>query len=94
MTRAIAYIWWKEKVIELPGGILIQDLGHLPVNIRNCPMVDTHYSDPEARVGQFIREHVPGSFHPEEQQYRWKQLTPEDLPSEFRTHLLLLGITP
>ena len=74
-----AYFWDGTRVIEMHDQPTWQTVN--VARLMDMPCVDTYCPTPEARYGYF--EYTNG----------WRALPLEDFPAEFRTHLLLLGVS-
>ena len=74
-----AIYFWKGKQVHLYEGDNTLDTV-LETEFDNCYSVDTSTSDPDLRYGKYLNS-------------GWEHFPIEEFPKDFRTNLLLLGIT-
>lgn len=83
------YFWRNEQVDVIDRHLTVLDFNQSSMfKYLYCPCVDTHGLDIGERYGMFI--HEGGGWLA---RVRWDSVPIRSFPPEFRTHLLLLGVT-
>jgi hypothetical protein len=83
------YFWKDNQVDVIDGNLTVLDFYQSSMfKYLYCPCVDTNGIDVDERYGMFI--HEGGGWLA---QVRWGSLPITSFPPEFRTHLLLLGVS-
>jgi hypothetical protein len=81
-----AYVWKDGAVLEVQGHVIQEEA--TICGIQNCFILDTYFDARRDRYGMFKKAESFGK-----QVHIWTHIPIADFPKEFRTHLLLLGVS-
>lgn len=83
------YFWKNGQVVVLHEQLIRNDFARSEMfGFLYCPCVDTYQDETGGRYGQWEQEGAGWIALA-----KWVSIPPEELPKEFRMHLLLMGVS-
>jgi hypothetical protein len=83
------YFWHQDQLVVLNRALVVADFNQAAMlKYRYCPCVDTFEEEPEKRYGFWASYDRDRDW-----KATWQHRSLASFPEEFKTHLLLLGVS-